>query len=671
MARKRKPIGKIIFYRATVSVFFAIFIVVFLVWQKAHSSAPLLANYYLGTLPTDADSIKKLSKNDLLILSPEQAIVRKNVISQIKKDNPNIILLAYVPSQSYNMAWQQYPANTLFGDFQVKNNWWLRDDEGNVVSNWPGLKNTNMSLEWTDYLVNFVKTKILSAGVWDGIFWDMVNDGISGTNKGDIDLNGDGQKDTARLADVEWVNRIDYLLERSQELNVKYIIMNGSSIPSMQEYVNGRMYENFPTPWEKGGSWSGIMNGLEVNQQSNKQPLIYVINANTGNTGKSDNYRRMRFGLASSLMVNNVYFSFDHGDENHAQIWWYDEYDVNLGEPIGEAQSVSGSANFTEDVWRRDYTNGVAIVNVTTKSQTVDLGGEYEKITGKQDPAVNDGSITNAVTLGAKDGLVMLKTFQTLQGVTYPNGYFLSFYDINGNRVRNGFFSYDEEAQGAAKIFAGDLDGQGRVEKITAEGFKLKINDSNGGIWYEDFPFGGNYKGALDFAPGKLNGATENSLVVSGNSGGKVQLYTYYGANLIDNVYPLGKKYQGGFSAAIGNVDGTGKGNIVLGTGTGVQAQILIYDSNLKKVKKSFYIENKNYKKGIKIAVGDINGDGKDEVVAVLSSASGSLVRTFNFTGKKLSEFKIAQGFAGAQVSVGALDVNFDGRAEVILMNGQ
>jgi len=44
------------------------------------------------------------------------------------------------------------------------------------------------------------------------------------------------------------------------------------------------------------------MNGLEVNRESNAQPYIYIFNANTNNTGKSDDYRQMRFGLASSLI---------------------------------------------------------------------------------------------------------------------------------------------------------------------------------------------------------------------------------------------------------------------------------------------------------------------------------------------------------------------------------
>ena len=110
-------------------------------------------------MPTDTNSIAKLAKNDLLILSPEQAIVRADVIAQIKRLNPNIILLAYVPSESYNTAWESHPANVLYKDFAMQNDWWLRDAGGNIISDWPGLKSANMSRGWSDYMINFVKTK--------------------------------------------------------------------------------------------------------------------------------------------------------------------------------------------------------------------------------------------------------------------------------------------------------------------------------------------------------------------------------------------------------------------------------------------------------------------------------------------------------------------------------
>ena len=61
------------------------------------------------------------------------------------------------------------------------------------------------------------------------------------------------------------------------------------------------------------------------------------------------------------------------------------------------------------NVYRRDYEGGVALVNATSSAVTVNLGGTFRKIKGTQDPLVNDGSLVTAVTIPAKDGLVLLR----------------------------------------------------------------------------------------------------------------------------------------------------------------------------------------------------------------------------------------------------------------------
>ena len=62
----------------------------------------------------------------------------------------------------------------------------------------------------------------------------------------------------------------------------------------------------------------------------------------------------------------------------------------------------------TRGAYRRDFEGGVALVNPTDAAVTVDLGGSFRKIKGTQAPAVNDGSLVTAVTIPAKDGLVLL-----------------------------------------------------------------------------------------------------------------------------------------------------------------------------------------------------------------------------------------------------------------------
>jgi hypothetical protein len=60
-------------------------------------------------------------------------------------------------------------------------------------------------------------------------------------------------------------------------------------------------------------------------------------------------------------------------------------------------------------VWRRDFEGGVVLLNSTGLAQTIDLGGEYVKIDGTQDRSVNDGNTVSSVTVGAFDGIVLLR----------------------------------------------------------------------------------------------------------------------------------------------------------------------------------------------------------------------------------------------------------------------
>ncbi|HHS97298.1 MAG TPA: hypothetical protein ENK08_05280 [Chloroflexi bacterium] len=61
------------------------------------------------------------------------------------------------------------------------------------------------------------------------------------------------------------------------------------------------------------------------------------------------------------------------------------------------------------NVWRRDYTGGVVLVNATASPQVVPLGRAFRKISGTQVPTINDGSVVTQVVLPPLDGLILLR----------------------------------------------------------------------------------------------------------------------------------------------------------------------------------------------------------------------------------------------------------------------
>ena len=103
---------------------------------------------------------------------------------------------------------------------------------------------------------------------------------------------------------------------------------------------------------------------------------------------------------------------------NYNTHWWYDEYSVSTatGAPTRDASGKGylGQANaravkFSNGLWRRDFANGIALVNNTSASITYSLGGAFRKIAGTQDPTVNNGQSVSSVTLPAQGGLILLR----------------------------------------------------------------------------------------------------------------------------------------------------------------------------------------------------------------------------------------------------------------------
>lgn len=60
------------------------------------------------------------------------------------------------------------------------------------------------------------------------------------------------------------------------------------------------------------------------------------------------------------------------------------------------------------ELWRRDFQEGIVLVNATSSTQVVSLGAMFQKIDGAQDHIVNSGELTDQVSLPSSDGIILL-----------------------------------------------------------------------------------------------------------------------------------------------------------------------------------------------------------------------------------------------------------------------
>ena len=655
---------------ATILILFCFLVPIFP--SSASEKNPKLVNYFLHWSITEAEA-RDLAKWDFLVLDMEVQENSLNELRLIRKLNPKIKIIAYISSQNlfdanFNSNESVLRKKLALG---IDNSWWLRDATGNHLSDWPNAYVLNITdycgknssgQKFYDYLPQFVATNIMNTGLWDGVFYDNIWSSLSWFNQGNISLANNGKKNSANDLDSAWKTGVKNILFKTRNLLPQAIIVaNGSFNWDYQNYLNGWMLEDFPTPWENGGTWSGVIQSYL--KLSNSSQAYHIINASAG--GPSD-YNRFRYGLTSALLGDG-YYSFDYGSSNHAQFWWYDEYNNDLGDKQSVAYNLLDKNNKTvkAGLWRRDYTNGVAIVNSTDKEQQyIFAKEEFDKIRGTQDVAVNNGQKVNWIKLDPRDGVILLKRPTIIRDSWFVNGNFFRIFNNQGIQIRNGFFAYVDSYQGSQPLLFHDFLGRG--DEQIASVLNGNLNLISQGKQILNFKPYGAFKGKFSLASGDVNGDGKEEIVTGAGVGGGPQVSIFDLKGKIKSSFmAYDKNFRGGVNISVGDVDGDGKSEIVTGAGVGGAPQVIIFDFK-GKIKSSFMAYDKNFRGGVNVAIGDVDGDGKKEIVTGAGKGGGPQVRIFNYLGQPKTSFMAYDKNYLEGIFVAVSDINNDGMVEIL-----
>ena len=141
--------------------------------------------------------------------------------------------------------------------------------------------------------------------------------------------------------------------------------------------------------------------------------------------------------------------------------------------------------------------------------------------------------------------------------------------------------------------------------------------------------------------------------------------------------YPGG--FLGGVNVALGDVNGDGWKDIVTGAGPGGGSHVKVFSGKTGEELRSFYAYNQAYNGGVYVAAGDVDGDGKADIITGTQGGNGDAhVRIFDGSTGSPSVAPTPIGAAGGSgfyaypvgfhggVRVAAADVDDDGKAEII-----
>lgn len=673
---------------------------------NAGENYPKLANYYLKS-PISSSEISQLAKWDVVILGMQIQDTNPEIFSLLRTLNPDIKIIAYLSAMEFPNGHYNLIESSNDPWHQMKNSisasWYLKDGSGNIHSIWPGNYSFNLTnycptingKKFNSWLPEFVNETLMQSGNWDGVFYDNVLDGITQTNYGKVDVDNNGAVDDATFANTAWrEGNLELLKNTRALLGADKIILNNSSSYG-SNYINGRLYESWPDSWQ--GAWVGQMNDYKnLEQKISSSPQIIILNPNTNNTGNNSNYQKVRYGIASTLMGNG-YFAFDYGTQDHSQLWWYDEYTINLGEPISKAYNLlnNNSTKFEAGVWQRDFTNGSVLLNSTNKSQTINLeNGTYEKIKGTQDISVNSGELIKKITLAPEDGIILYRklalqkevspiTIQEpeqqivrqeyedviLTDVVFTNGDFVRVFDKRGNQTRVGFYAYDKRFPGGSQIIITDINADGIDETIVAFDDKIQIFNNSGLLLKEFYPFGYTFNKGINLSVGNVTGDDKQEIVVAikNNSQPFVRIFNVDGEIINDGFFAYAENFYGGVNITLGDLNGNGYKEIITGTGFSGGPHVRIFDATGHLFDPGFFPYDENFRGGVNVTTGDLNSDGKDEIITGAGRTGGPHVRIYDNIGHLVDPgFFAYKESDRLGVRVGTTDIDHDGQVEIL-----
>lgn len=104
------------------------------------------------------------------------------------------------------------------------------------------------------------------------------------------------------------------------------------------------------------------------------------------------------------------------------------------------------------------------------------------------------------------------------------------------------------------------------------------------------------------------------------------------------SVRVFGGKFNGGATVAAGDLDADGVDEYIVGAGSGGGPHVEVYSASGQR-RQSFFVLNQRMSGGVAVAAGDLNGDGRAEIVVAPLRDYRPLVEVYSAKGKKLRSF--------------------------------
>ncbi|MFA6908994.1 MAG: carboxypeptidase regulatory-like domain-containing protein [Patescibacteria group bacterium] len=241
-------------------------------------------------------------------------------------------------------------------------------------------------------------------------------------------------------------------------------------------------------------------------------------------------------------------------------------------------------------------------------------------------------------------------------------------------KLLSQFFAYPESIKTGIHVTSADINGDGTDEIITSPmagaGPQVRVFNRSGNVIHQFFAYNSSFRGGSRALTGDVDGdgVSEIVTVPDSNAGPEVGVFEASGTVIKRfNAYAAG--VRGGFNAALGDMDGDGDDDIVVSTKAGNGPQVAVFDKNGATLSR-FFAYASTFRGGVNVSVGDVDGDGSNDVVVSPISTAGPQVRVFSSAGKVKSQFFAYASRLRGNFTSFVADLDGNGTAEVVTAPG-
>lgn len=186
------------------------------------------------------------------------------------------------------------------------------------------------------------------------------------------------------------------------------------------------------------------------------------------------------------------------------------------------------------------------------------------------------------------------------------------------------------------------------------------------------------FTGELRVAVGDLNGdGIEDIITAAGPGGGpRVTVIDGFNGTVLRDFFAYEAGFRGGVYVAAADINRDGFVDIVVGADEGGGPRVRVFDGRTNVVLMDVFVYESSFRGGVRVGVGDFNGDGVPDIVTGAGFGGGPRVTIFDgtdLTGKT----RIVDFFAfeeqlrnGVFVGVSNGDFNNDGLADLLVGAG-